>query len=64
MNRAEATARAIGFAREHLADYVPDAEVTMLSTREQTCPALSAGRVRLVVVLTVVVDGPDAEVKS
>ena len=36
----------------------------MLSTREQTCPALSAGRVRLVVVLTVVVDGPDAEVKS
>ena len=64
MNRAEATARAIGLAREHIADYVPDAEVTLLSTREQTCPALSAGRVRLVVTLTVIVDEPDAEAKS
>lgn len=64
MNRADATARAIGFAREHIADYVPDAEVTLSTTREQTCPALSAGRVRLVVTLTVIVDEPDAEAKS
>lgn len=58
MTRAAATAYAIGLAREHLGDYVPTADVTLTTSREPTT-ALGGG-VRLVVVLTVVVDDPDA----
>ena len=60
MNRAEATARAIGFAREHIGDYVPTADVVHATSREPRT-ALGGG-VRLVVTLTVVVDDPDAPI--
>ena len=58
MTRAAATAYAISLARKHLGDYVPTADVTLTTSREPTT-ALGGG-VRLVVVLTVVVDDPDA----
>lgn len=57
MTRAAAVARAIGLAREHLADYVPTADVVLATSREPKT-ALGGG-VRLVVTLTVVVDEPD-----
>lgn len=53
-------ARVIGLAREHLADYVPTADVVLATSREPKT-ALGGG-VRLVVTLTVVVDDPDAPV--
>lgn len=62
MTRAAATAYAISLAREHLGDYVPTADVTLTTSREPTT-ALGCG-VRLVVTLTVVVDGPDDPAKS
>ena len=58
MTRAAATAYAIGLAREHLGDYVPTADVTLTTSRGLT--TAMGGRVQLVVVLTVVVDDPDA----
>lgn len=60
MTRAAATAYAISLAREHLADYVPTADVVLATSREPKT-ALGGG-VRLVVTLTVVVDDPDAPV--
>lgn len=58
MTRAAAVARAIGLAREHLADYVPTADVVLATSREPKTAL--GGCVRLVVTLTVVVDEPDA----
>ena len=58
MTRAAATAYAISLAREHLGDYVPTADVTLTTSRGLT--TAMGGRVQLVVVLTVVVDDPDA----
>ncbi len=60
MTRAAATAYAIGLAREHIGDYVPDADVTYATARVQA--TAMGGGVRLVVTLTVVVDDPDAPV--
>lgn len=62
MTRAAATAYAIGLAREHLGDYVPTADVTLTNSRGLT--TAMGGRVQLVVVLTVVVDDPDAAAES
>ncbi len=59
MTRAAAVARAIGLAREHIADYVPTADVVHATSREPR--TAMGGGVRLVVTLTVVVDDPDAE---
>ncbi len=60
MTRAAAVARAIGLAREHIADYVPTADVVLATSREHK--TAMGGGVRLVVTLTVVVDDPDAPV--
>lgn len=60
MTRAAAVARAIGLAREHLADYVPTAAVVHATSREPRTAI--GGDVRLVVTLTVVVDDPDAPI--
>ncbi len=60
MTRAAAVARAIGLAREHLADYVSTADVVLATSREPK--TAMGGGVRLVVTLTVVVDDPDAPV--
>lgn len=60
MTRAAAVSRAIGLAREHIADYVPTADVVLATSRELKT-ALGGG-VRLVVTLTVVVDEPDEPV--
>lgn len=62
MTRAAATAYAISLAREHIGDYVPDADVTYATARVQA--TAMGGGVRLVVTLTVVVDGPDDPAKS
>ena len=55
-------ARVIGLAREHLADYVPTADVVLATSREPT--TAMGGGVRLVVTLTVAVDDPDAEAEA
>ncbi len=60
MTRAAAVARAIGLAREHIADYVPTADVVLATSREPR--TAMGGGVRFVVTLTVVVDDPDAPV--
>lgn len=60
MTRAAAVARAIGLAREHIADYVRDASIKVDRSREPKT-ALGGGA-RLVVTLTVVVDDPDAPI--
>ena len=62
MTRTAATAYAISLAREHLGDYVPTADVTLTTSRGRT--TAMGGRVQLVVVLTVVVDDPDAAAEA
>ena len=58
ITRAETVAFAIGLAREHLADYLPGADVTVTTTRGPQIAATGTGS-RLTVTVTIVDDDPE-----
>lgn len=56
--RAAVVAFAVGLAREHLADHLPGADVTVTTTRGPKIAATGTGS-RLTVTVTIVVDDPE-----
>lgn len=56
--RAEVVAFAVGLAREHLADYLPGADVAVVPTRGPKIAATGTGS-RLTVTVTIDVDDPE-----
>lgn len=63
MTRAQLVATAIGALRERLADEAGDIEVSVSHARNPSIAAVG-GAPRLYVTVEIVVDAPDAEVKS